>query len=158
MEDVNVLLVGLPGAGSSTLFKKLLELGDQSMYMEHSVALIERDTKRFYISELPSSYTYEPGLLKWGSLADIAVLIIPGSENIDNNWETLIHTVKCVCCIKALGIPKIVVAVNKIDNLSYSSYNTHQGRGIGVCYNVHYRDEEEGNELLYFSCSIVKCC
>ncbi|XP_017222144.1 uncharacterized protein LOC108198886 isoform X1 [Daucus carota subsp. sativus] len=126
LADVNVLLVGHEGAGTSTFFNNFLKLGkkdksSQSMHMTQTIRYFETKTMRGYISEHLSWYHHVPDLMSWGSGAGIAILVISGAENDPlSDEEKLKQIVQRVYLIRFLGIPKIVIVINKMDDPTYS--------------------------------------
>ncbi|XP_017222147.1 uncharacterized protein LOC108198886 isoform X4 [Daucus carota subsp. sativus] len=89
--------------------------------MTQTIRYFETKTMRGYISEHLSWYHHVPDLMSWGSGAGIAILVISGAENDPlSDEEKLKQIVQRVYLIRFLGIPKIVIVINKMDDPTYS--------------------------------------
>ena len=87
--------------------------------VDTGAAHFKTDKRRFTILDAPGHSSFIPSMLAGGSQADIAVLVISARKGefeagFDKGGQTREHAI----LIKTLGVRKLIVAVNKMDDPS----------------------------------------
>jgi Ni2+-binding GTPase involved in maturation of urease and hydrogenase len=99
---VRLVVAGSRGAGKSSLLAKLLERGQ------------EVSRRRFLAWDLPAQAQDEAALALPASRAQLALLVLEAEKGLDAQAKR--HAVVC----SLLGIPRLIVAVNKMDLAGHS--------------------------------------
>lgn len=96
------------GSRSSTPQGKTVEVGR---------AYFETDKRRYTILDAPGHKTYVPSMISGAAQADVAVLVISARKGeFETGFERSGQTREHIMLVKTVGVSKVVVAINKMDD------------------------------------------
>ena len=82
-------------------------------------AYFETATRRYTILDAPGHKTYVPSMISGAAQADVAVLVISARKGeFETGFERGGQTREHVMLVKTVGVSKIVVVVNKMDDIT----------------------------------------
>ena len=80
-------------------------------------AYFETDKRRYTILDAPGHKTYVPSMISGAAQADVAVLVISARKGeFETGFERSGQTREHIMLVKTVGVSKVVVAVNKMDD------------------------------------------
>ncbi|KAK2466186.1 hypothetical protein APHAL10511_001828 [Amanita phalloides] len=82
-------------------------------------AYFETDARRYTILDAPGHKTYVPSMISGAAQADIAILVISARKGeFETGFERGGQTREHVMLVKTAGVSKLVIAVNKMDDIT----------------------------------------
>ena len=92
---------------------------DKGKTIEVGRGYFETDTRRYTILDAPGHKTYVPHMISGAAQADVAVLVISARKGeFETGFEKGGQTREHVMLVKTAGVAKLVVAVNKMDDVT----------------------------------------
>lgn len=92
---------------------------DKGITVECGRAHFETDTRRFTILDAPGHKNYVPSMISGAAQSDVAVLVISARKGeFETGFEKGGQTREHATLVKTLGVKRLIVAINKMDDPS----------------------------------------
>ncbi|XP_078363300.1 HBS1-like protein isoform X2 [Oculina patagonica] len=125
---------------------------ERGITMDVGLTRFETDTKLITLMDAPGHKDFIPNMITGAAQADVAVLVVGSSTGeFESGFEAGGQTREHALLVRSLGVTQIVVAVNKLDSVSWSEarYNYIVGKLRHFLKQTGFKD----SDVVYVPCS-----